>query len=83
MGKRIDLGTRLDEATRALPTDWDPGIARAVIRRRHERMATDAPDYPATGTELIQARLAEARARQEAEEAAAEQAEAAGETGPG
>ncbi len=69
MGKQSDLSSRLDEVTQGLPTDWDPGIARAVMQRRDRRMATDTPDHPATGTELIQARLAEARARREAEEA--------------
>jgi hypothetical protein len=67
MGRRIDLNSRLDEATHALPTDWDPGIARALMRRREQTLATRAPEHPASGTELIQARLAEARARQEAE----------------
>jgi hypothetical protein len=67
MGKRIDLRSRVDEATVAsTPTMWDPKIARAVIQRR-EQQAARSPEHPASGTELIQARLAEARARQEAE----------------
>lgn len=71
MGRRIDLTSRLDEATGAsAPTAWDPKIARAVIRRREQFLAARSPEGPAGDTELIQARLAEARARQEAEAAA-------------
>ena len=70
MGKRIDLRSRVDEVTVAsAPTMWDPKIARAVIQRR-EQQAARSPEHPACGTELIQTRLAEARARQEAEAAA-------------
>jgi len=60
----------VDEATVAsAPTTWDSKIARAVIQRREQQMINRSPEYPASGTELIQARLAEARARQEAKAA--------------
>ena len=71
MRRRIDLSSRVDEATVAsAPMAWDPKIARAVIQRREQQLVARSPEYPASGTELIQARLAEARARQEAKAAA-------------
>ncbi len=69
MSRHNDLGARVDQATGALgELAWDPKITRALMerRRRHlaERSALEAPGDTAT----IQARLAEARARQAAEE---------------
>jgi hypothetical protein len=71
MRRRIDLSSRVDEATvDSAPMAWDPKIARAVKRRREQHLAEKPSDRPATGTELIQARLAEARARQDTAAAA-------------
>ena len=70
MAKRIDIRSRVDEATDgSIPRSWDPAISLAVIRRREQQLVDREPEHPASGTELIQARLAEARTRQEAEEA--------------
>ena len=73
MARRIDLSSRVDEAiTEYLPMRWDPRIARAMIERREQNLTDRSPDAPASGTEMIQARLAEARARAEAEALASE-----------
>ena len=70
MAKRIDLSSRVDEATTAyIPIGWDLKIARAMVERREQLLTDKSPEAPATGTELIQARLAEARARADAEAA--------------
>jgi hypothetical protein len=70
MRKHIDLRSRVDAATpSSAPTVWDPKIARALRRRRDQQLEGRSPDRPASGTELIQARLAEARARREAKAA--------------
>lgn len=81
MARRIDLTSRVAEATAdAAPTVWDPKIARALIQRRQQQLSDRSDksvDHPASGTELVQARLAEARARLEAEARGLSEAEAA------
>jgi hypothetical protein len=70
MRRRTDLSSRVDEVTHtSAPMTWDPKIAQAVLLRRQRHMAVKAPEDAASGTETIQARLAEARARQEADAA--------------
>ena len=68
MRRRIDLTSRLDDVTiSSAPRTWDPKIAQAVLERRKRHLAVKTSEGAASGTERIQARLAEARARQEAE----------------
>lgn len=46
-------------------SDRDAGLRRAIELRRVQQLAQlTEPEFPASGTELISARLAEARARQ-------------------
>lgn len=49
------------------PDDIDPALQQAYNRRRQiQRQALPEPKFPSTGTEIISARLAEARAQQAA-----------------
>ena len=71
MRRRIDLSSRVDEATVA-SAPMDPIMARAVIQRREQqlqRWVSRSPEHPASGTERLQGRLTDARSRQEAEAA--------------
>lgn len=72
MTRQNDLHARLDQATGAAAAPaWDPKIERAVRERRQQRMEERGHDLGAGDTDLIQQRLAEARAREREERKAA------------
>lgn len=65
MTRQKDLHERLDQATgAAIVPAWDPRMERAVRQRRQQRMAERGHGSSAGDTDLIQARLAEARAQE-------------------
>ena len=71
MTRHKDLQARLEQATgAAIVPAWDPKMERAVRERRQQRMAERGHDPASGDTDLIQTRLAEARARQREEERA-------------
>ena len=53
-------------ASAAVTTDTDAVLSEALSSRRAQQLATmPQPQYPASGTALLEQRLAEARARSE------------------